>query len=268
MTGTRRLSLLRSELRLTRRSLLLWALSIAALVVLVVSVYPSIRNQSSLNSIYGDLSPAAQTLLGGSDLTSATGYLSTQLFAFFLPAVLLVFAIGRGAGAVAGEEEHHTLDLLLAQPMRRRWLYLQKAASVVTGIGLLIVATWAPLIALDSTVGFHLPVAHLTATCVQLGLFCAALALSAQAIAATSGRRVMGIATTTGYVVTSYVVYGISASVHWVADLRPLTLWRWYLSNNPLSAGAGAAEIATLCAVCLIALAVGVSGFQRRDLRA
>jgi hypothetical protein len=36
MMGTRRLSLLRSELRLARRSLLLWLLSIAALVVLVV----------------------------------------------------------------------------------------------------------------------------------------------------------------------------------------------------------------------------------------
>lgn len=268
MTDTRRFSLLRSELRLARRSLLLWLLSIAALVMLVVSVYPSIRNKSSLNSIYGDLSPAAQTLLGGSDLTSATGYLSTQLFAFFLPAVLLVFAIGRGAGAVAGEEEHHTLDLLLAQPMRRRWLYLQKAASVLTGIGLLTVATWAPLVALDSAVGFHLPVGHLTATCVQMGLFCAALALCAQAIAATSGRRVIGIATTTGYAVTSYVVYGISASVHWLTDVRPVTLWRWYLSNNPLSTGAGAAEITTLCAVCLIALVAGVNGFERRDLRA
>jgi ABC-2 type transport system permease protein len=268
MMGTRRLSLLRSELRLAQRSLLLWLLSIAALVVLVVSVYPSIRNQSSLNSIYGDLSPAAQALLGGSDLTSATGYLSTQLFAFFLPAVLLVFAIGRGAGAVAGEEEQHTLDLLLAQPIGRRWLYLQKAASVLTGIGLLTVATWAPLIALDSAVGLHLPVAHLTAACVQMGLFCAALALVAQAIAATSGRRAIGVAITAGYAVTSYVVYGISASVHWLADARPVTLWRWYLSDNPLSTGAGAAEVTTLCAVCLIALAVGVFGFRGRDLRA
>jgi ABC-2 type transport system permease protein len=268
MTRLRRLSLLRSELRLARRSLLLWALSIAALVALVVSVYPSIRNQSSLNSIYGDLSPAAQTLLGGSDLTSATGYLSTQLFAFFLPAVLLVFAIGRGAGTIAGEEEHHTLDLLLAQPMRRQSLYLQKAASVLTGIVLLTAATWGPLVALDSAVGFGLPVAHLAGICLQMGLFCAALALCAQAIAATTGRRVIGVAITTAYAATSYVVYGISASVHWLADLRPVTLWRWYLSNDPLSAGAGAAEITTLCAVCFIALVVGVSGLERRDLRA
>ncbi len=263
-----RLSLLRSELRLSRRSLLLWLLSIAALVVLVVAVYPAIRDQSSLNSIYGDLSPAAQRLLGGSDLTSATGYLSTQLFAFFLPAVILVFAIGRGAGALAGEEEHHTLDLLLAQPISRRAAYLQKAASVLTGVALLTVATWIPLIALDSAVGFRLPATHLTATCVQMGLFCAAFGLCAQAIASTAGRRAFGVAITVAYAVVSYVIYGVSASVHWLVNLRPLTLWRWYLSNSPLSAGAGAAEITALCSVCIVALALGAYGFERRNLRA
>jgi ABC-2 type transport system permease protein len=268
MNHARRLSLLHSELRLARRSLLLWSLSIAALVVLVISVYPSLRGQLSLNSIYADLSPAAQRLLGGSDLTSATGYLSTQLFAFFLPAVLLVFAIGRGAGALAGEEEHHTLDLILAQPMRRRSLYLQKAASVVIGVGLLTVATWAPLVALDGAVGFNLPLMHLTATCLQMGLFCAALALCAQAVAATAGRRTIGVAIAVAYAAASYVIYGVSASVHWLVKVRPLTLWRWYLSNDPLSTGAGVAEIAVLGGVCIVAVALGVRGFERRDLRA
>ncbi len=268
MTRSVRWSLLRSGLRLARRSLVLWAVSIAALVVLVVMVYPSIRDRTSLNSIYGDLSPAAQKLLGGSDLTSATGYLSTQLFGFFLPALLLVFAVGRGAGAVAGEEEQHTLDLLLAQPVPRRSVYLQKAAEVVTGVTLLTVAIWVPVAALDSAVRFNLPVAYLTAVCVQMGLFCAALGLAAQAVAAAVGHRAAGIALAVGYAVLSYVVYGVSASVHWLIYLRPLTLWRWYLSNDPLASGFGAAETGVLAGVCAVALAAGVAGFERRDLHA
>jgi ABC-2 type transport system permease protein len=262
------LGLLRSELRIARWALSLWLLAIAALVALVVLVYPAIRGQSSLDSLYADLSPAAQRLLGGSDLTSAAGYLSTQLFAFFLPAVLLVFAVGRGAGALAGEEERHTLDLILAQPMRRRSLYLQKAASLVIGVGLLTVATWVPLVALDTAADVNLPVRNLTATCLQMGLFCSALGLSAQAIAAAAGRRSVGVAITVAYAATSYVIYGLSASVHWLLKLRPLTLWRWYLSNDPLHSGVGLGEIAVLGGACLVALALGVSGFERRDLRA
>ena len=40
--------------------------------------------------------------------------------------MLLIFTIGAGAGAVAGEEERGTLDLLLAHPVRRRDYVIQR----------------------------------------------------------------------------------------------------------------------------------------------
>ncbi|HEX3901166.1 MAG TPA: ABC transporter permease subunit, partial [Mycobacteriales bacterium] len=212
--------MLRSELRLPLRSVLVWSMSMAALVFLVVGVYPSIRDNHSFDSVYGNLSPTMQALLGGSSLTSATGYLSTQLFAFFLPAVLLVFAISRGAAAIAGEEEQHTLDLLLAQPIRRRNVYLQKSASVLIGIAALTVASWIPLAAMDSAVRFDVPVSHLTGVCLQMGLFCCTLALCAQAVAAAFGRRVAGIATVVAYTVLGYILYGLSMTVHALSYLR------------------------------------------------
>ena len=39
------------------------------------------------------------------DFTSPAGYLDTELFDFFAPLLLLLFAIGAGARAIAGEEE-------------------------------------------------------------------------------------------------------------------------------------------------------------------
>jgi ABC-2 type transport system permease protein len=266
--GRRATSLLASELEMRLRSLLVWSVSIAALVFLVVGVYPSVRDNPSLDSIYANLSPTMQALLGGSNLTSATGYLDTQLFAFFLPAVLLVYAVGRGAGSIAGEEEEHTLDLLVAQPIPRRSVYLQKSAAVLTGIGALTVATWLPLLAVDSAVRFDLAVAQLTAVCVQMGLFCCALALIAQAVATAIGRRAAGVAATVGYTVVTYVLYGMSETVHPLTYLRPLTLWRWYLSNDPVRTGAGLTEIVVLLVVSAVALAGGVLAFARRDLHA
>ncbi len=260
--------LLRSEVSLRLRSIAVWSVSMALLVLLVVAVYPSVRDNKSLDSIYGDLSPTAQALLGGSDLTSPVGYLATQLFAFFLPAVLLVFAIGRGAGTVAGEEEEHTLDLLLAQPVRRRSVYAQKAVAVGLGVLALVIASWVPLVALDSAVQFDLAVDRLGAICLQMALFCWAAGLLAQAVAATVGRRAVGIAVTVGYTVVSYIVYGLSATVHPLTYLRPLTLWRWYLANDPLRSGVGTTEVLVLAGVCAAALAAGAAGFGRRDLRA
>ncbi len=259
--------LLGSELRLRWVSLVVWFLSVAALVGLVVAFYPSVRDDESLNSLYADLSPSLQALLGGSDLTSPVGYLNTQLFAFFLPAVLLVFGLARGAGSIAGEEEERTLDLLLAQPVSRSSAYVQKAAALATGVLAMTLAPWLVLAASSSAVQFDLPAADLAAMCAQMGLFCLALSLAAQAIAAATGRRAHGVAVVAGYTLVSYVVYGLATTVSWLRTLRPLTLWRWYLLDEPLRSGLSGPGVVVLVAVSLACMGVGAALFGRRDLR-
>jgi ABC-2 type transport system permease protein len=260
--------LLVSELRLRRTSLIVWVVSVFALVAMITVFYPQIRSDPSLNSIYGNMSPAMQALLGGSNLTSPAGYLNTQVFAFFLPAVLLVFGLGRGSASIAGEEEERTLDLLLAQPVPRWSAYLQKAVAVTIGITVLTLATWVILAALNTPVKFDLPVANLAAVCLQMGIFTLALSLAAQAIAAATGRRGYGLSVVAGYTFVSYVIYGMSATVTWLRNVRPLMLWRWYLLNNPLVSGFSWPDIAVLIGVCLTVLVGGVFFFGRRDLRA
>lgn len=262
------MKLVGSELRLRVVSLIVWAVSLSALVALIVAFYPQVRDNPSLNNLYGNLGPSMQALLGGSDLTSPVGYLNTQLFAFVLPVALLIFGLGRGAASVAGEEEERTLDLLLAQPVARSSAYMQKSAALAVGLAVLTTAAWLPLVALNGVVQLHLPVSHLTAASVQTGLMCLGLALAAQAIAAWTGRRPAGLAIVAGYAFGSYIVYGLSGTVGWLAHLRPLTIWRWAQLSDPLSTGYGWNEIGLLALTCACALAVGVALFQQRDLRA
>jgi len=119
--------LLASELRLRRTSLVVWVASVFALVAMITAFYPQIRSDPSLNSIYATMSPAVQALLGGSDLTSPAGYLNTQVFAFFLPAVAAGLRARPGFGFDRQRGGGKTLDLLLAQPVPRWSAYLQKA---------------------------------------------------------------------------------------------------------------------------------------------
>ena len=159
-----------------------------------MAFYPQIRSDPSLNYIYATMSPAVQALLGGSDLTSPAGYLNTQVFAFFLPAVLLVFGLGRGSASIASEEEERTLDLLLAQPVPRWSAYLQKAAAVTIGITALTLATCVVLAGLNTAVKFDLPAANLAAVCLQMGLFALALSLAARGGIAAFPRQRAGTA--------------------------------------------------------------------------
>lgn len=100
-----------------------------------------------------------------------------------------------------------------------------------------------------------------------MGLFCCALALCAQAVAAAFGRRVAGIATVVAYTVLGYILYGLSMTVHALSYLRPFLLWRWYLSNDPLHTGTGSSEVGVLLTVGVVAEIAGIVAFNRRDLR-
>lgn len=262
------MTLLLSELRLKRFSLIAWTIAIILLVLMIIAFYPAVRGNDSLDSLYTDLPESAQALLGGSDLTSPVGYLNSQLFAFFLPAVLLVFGIGWGSASLAGEEEARTLDLLLAQPVPRWSAYVQKLGGIKVGLLLLTAATAVPLLLFNGVVEFDLAVVDVLAICVQMFLFCLVLSVAAQAIAAATGRKLMGTATVAGYAFVSYLVYGLASTVTWLQHLEPLSLWRWYLGNDPLVNGFGVKEIVVMVAVALVLWLAGTWAFGRRDLKA
>jgi ABC-2 type transport system permease protein len=120
----------------------------------------------------------------------------------------------------------------------------------------------------DSAVRFRLPLTNLAAVCLQMGLVCCLLALAAQAIAGATGRRTVGIAVTTGYTTVSYVLYGLSATVHPLTYLKPLTPWRWYLANDPLRTGVGYTEVIVLLVACAVMVIAGAILFRARDLHA
>jgi ABC-type transport system involved in multi-copper enzyme maturation permease subunit len=134
-------------------------------------------------------------------------------------------------------KEERTLALLLAQPVPRWSAYPQKAAAVTIGITALTMATWVVLAALNTPVKSDLPATNLAAVCRQMGIFTLALSLAAQTIAAATGRRGYGLSVVAGYTFVSYVTYGMSATVTWLQNVRPLMLWRCICSATPWHRG-------------------------------
>lgn len=53
-------------------------------------------------------------------------------------AFLGIFAVGAAAGAVAGEREAGTLEVLLARPLSRRRLYVSVGAAILVGIAIVL----------------------------------------------------------------------------------------------------------------------------------
>lgn len=259
---------LASDLRLRWRSLMWWAIGVIALVALSDAFYPSIAGDPSLNEVMEQIPESLRPLLGPEDITSPVGYLASQLYLSLLPALLLVFAIGRGVAALAGEEEDHTLDLLLAQPISRTSLYVQKFIGIALGIAVLSIASWLPTALLANPTGLDIPAASLASATLQLfalALFFGALAMS---VSSAVGRKGVGIAVAAGVAFVTFLIDGLGQSVSWLADVRPLTPWRWYDATTALSDGFVWTSFLVLVGAALIAAAVGLWAFDRRNLRA
>lgn len=265
MTGS--LSLVGSDLRLQWRSTLWWVLGTMALVALVDAFYPSIAGDPAFDQMMEQIPESLRPLIGPDSLTSPVGYLSSQLYLAFLPAVLLVFAIGRGTSALAGEEEAHTLDLLLAQPVSRTSLYLQKFVGLVVGVAVLAASSLLPTLVLAGPTGLDIPVASLVSVTIQMAAFLLLFAVLALAVSAATGRKGTGIAVAAGFAFVTFLVDGLGQSVDWLGNLRPLTPWRWYDATAALQGEAIGGSLLVLVAATVALVVLGLLAFARRNLR-
>ncbi|MGH2759926.1 MAG: ABC transporter permease subunit, partial [Actinomycetota bacterium] len=122
-----------------RRSLVWWSAGVLSYLLLQLSFYPALREQPALDDALENLPEGIQKLFGAGDLplTSPAGYLHSQVFTTALPIVLLVFGIALGARAIAGSEDDGTLELLLANPVSRARVAVERYAGMAALILLL-----------------------------------------------------------------------------------------------------------------------------------
>jgi ABC-2 type transport system permease protein len=260
-------SLAAKTLRDQRRGLIGWGVGLAALIALMLAYYPTVRNSPELNKFARNLPEGIRALVGGvGDYTSPPGYLSGELFAFMLPLMFLIYAIGLGSRAIAGEEEHKTIDLLLANPISRTRVVLGKAAAAAGGallLGLIVVATLllgAP--AVDMKIGSDNLVAA-GVSLVLIGLLFGALALM---LTCATGARRSSRGVVVALAVAAYFLNALAPLVGSLKPYRKLSPFYWYTGNDPLRHGLSIPHAATLAALTLLFLAAAITLFNRRDI--
>ncbi|KAB2340127.1 ABC transporter permease subunit [Actinomadura rudentiformis] len=251
-----------------RRSLVWWSAAMAGLVLFTVSLYPSLRDQQSVDDLVRELPETLRTMVGYQPdimLTSPAGYLNARLFATLAPILTLVFGIGAGAHAIGGAEEDGFLEPLLANPVSRERVAIERyLASVVLLAAIVTVFTFAlavcgPLFgALDG-----IPAPRLLTACATL--FCLALLPSTLAftVGAITGRRGPAVAIASAFATVGYLLQSLDTS----SSLKAVSPWHWYLNDNPLAHGPSATALWLPILASAVLFVLGVVVFRRRDLR-
>jgi ABC-2 type transport system permease protein len=196
----------------------------------------------------------------------------------FTQTVFAIWAIGRAAGALAGEIDRGTLELLLAQPLARREvvlthlavdLILIPALCLCVGAGSL---TGATMFDLNGVTWERFPGALAVVAAFLFGVSGLTMAISA---AGRSRMRVLGGAL--GVALVMFVVNLLGQLWDVLEPFRPLTLFYYYqpqpvLLKNAWTVAAGPLGPVNVVAVPLLVGAAGYAAalaiFTRRDLPA
>ncbi len=252
-----------------RRSVLWWTLGIVAAIALNLAFYPSIRDSASLSDYGKDLPKGLRALFAGGeiDIASPVGYLNSQVYAFMAPLLLTIFSVGAGAGAVAGEEERGTLDLVLAHPVRRRDYVIQRFLAIAALVGVLTVVMLVSVALgswlVDLDIGFD----KLVAASVSVGLLAVVFGTLALAVGSVMPGRARAIAIAAAVAVATWMLDGLGQAVDALDPLRPLSPFYQALGHSPLRDGAPWGGWAVLALITGALVACAAVGLERRDVR-
>ena len=256
-------------LRDARRAIAWWSLGLVAMTALMVAVYPSVRDNPDLNKMVEDYPDAFKAFFGlgeNVDYTSAVGYLNGELFSFMVPLLLLIAAIGAGARATAGEEERGTLDLLLANPISRRRLVLDKLAALAAELAILALVLWLALVVGVETIGMDVSVAHLAAATFAAALLAFAYGAIALLLGAATGRRAVATGIAAAGAVAAYLRQLARRTRRSPEAAAPdLALLPLHRRRRPAH-GPGPRHTAFLLLLAAAACVAAVIAFERRDL--
>ncbi len=133
----------RHEFRTRMKSVLIWSLAVAAMVIFFFSLFPVFADQAELmNQMLAKFPPEMRAAFGmdNMDLATVLGFYS---FIFLFVQLCLAIQAGNyGFGLVSIEESELTADFLLSKPVGRGQVLTSKLLAAITSLAITDLVVW------------------------------------------------------------------------------------------------------------------------------
>ena len=253
-------------LRDWRRSIVGWTLALAAIGGMYAAFWPTF-DKPEIKDLLAAYPKAVIEALNFKDITSAAAYLTATVFGLVVGTLVAVYAVAAGTRAIAGDEEAGTLELILAHPISRVRLALERFGAFMASAALTIIALMLVLLAESGPAHFEgVSLGNSAAMHLQLFLFAAFHGAVAFAIGAATGHRSAGLGAGAAVIVFGFVANGILPQVQGFAWTRSLSPYHWLIDGRPLANGLQIDNTLLMAGLTVVLVAVGTWFFNRRDL--
>jgi ABC-2 type transport system permease protein len=255
------------EIRSRRTAIIGWGIGIALFNIMYIVFYPEIAVQFGDIDL-GDI--AIYQAFGMTNLGTFSGYFTSSIVNM-LPLLLGIYMIITGTGALAGEEEGGTLELMLAMPVARWQVVVAKALAIAVAafaiLAIAAVGSWLGYLLIQDSVqepvsGFDVVWATLYAWPISVALAMIGLFLGAYL---PTRRLAAGVAAVV--LVIGYFGNNLAPMLDALQPLRPFFLYNYFdTSPELLVQGPDPADVLGLIVIAAAFLVLAVVAFQRRDV--
>jgi polyether ionophore transport system permease protein len=259
-------------LRDSRRAILLVGGVLALLLVVVsaaiIAEFSTPASRQELENVVAAVPPILQGLAGPVvNVGTLGGYLSYKYGTFF-PVIASLWSILALSGTLAGEARRGSLEFVVAAPMSRRRVALEKLAGHLTAMVIAILLVFLALLVagrMGTLPGDEIPAQGALGYALWLGAISLAAGGLAFAAAQFVGRgSAIGIAGAVMF--AGFILNGYHNAIPALAPFANLTWWGWSADHVPLAGQYDWASVALIGVVALVLLVIGVEAFVRRDI--
>ena len=248
-----------------RRGLLGWMVAIAVVGGAYASFWP-LMNESWLQQAMTSFPPALMEALGYTDISTAAGYLNATVYGLLTAILMLVYSVTAGARIIAGDEQAGTLELILAHPVSRTRVAVQRFAALVVSIALLVTVYWLAMLIVAGPANLGIGSGALAAMHVHVAAFGVLFAAISFSVGAATGRRDLALALGAGAGVLAYALRGLLPQVEALTWVKDYSAFTWLNGSKPLANGVDPGHLGLMLGIAVVLAAIGTWVFTRRDV--
>lgn len=242
------------------------ALGLSAYAAMMLLIAPGVLAELDVATLRESFPPALVAALRLEVLGTVEGFLALQLYWFGWLLVLGVYVAYGAAGAVAGDIEDGTMDTLLAAPVSRRRVVLEKYLATLTAVVVVNVVVLAVVYGGTRLVGEPVGARGLLAVHALSVPYLAFWAAYGLLVSVLAGRRALAEGVAAGTLVASFLLETVADGVG-RRVLGVLSPGRYYDPVAVLAVGEYDLVGAGLLVVATGAtLGAATLGFARRDV--
>lgn len=245
------------------RTWLWWGIGLLAMVLVYVAPFDQYREQGILDV---DVDIGLYRALGIQDLASPEGYLDATVFGLLGPLLVIMAAVVAGARSIAGDEEAGTLDLLLAHPVSRTRLVVERFAALIVAMVWLGLVVWGSSLLAVGAADMGIAAERLAAAVVALTLLGLVFGTLSLALGALTGRRALVLGITAAVAVAAYLADNLALQFEALEPARFASPFHYAFGADPLRTGFDLGDLGVLAGLSLLLVAVALWGFNRRDV--